>query len=208
MNAATGARNGHQLCTNSPSGRLFGSPYPLTHNMPVRTFRRASGIFRFALEPEGPTVSDGIHILDGEGSRLHILRPRMGRRMTFILCPGRKARAVAVSDRCVPAAKPVRLSFSVSRRIARVRLSSRCSGRLDGLPIVPVLGAPTRRTQSRSSIRMRSFSIPGPGQAAHGSETAFRRAETISRPPWAATRCRGIRPRANCPGPTDPQSST
>ena len=102
MNAATGARNGHQLCTNSPSGRLFGSPYPLTHNMPVRTLRRASGIFRFALEPEGPTVSDGIHILDGEGSRLHILRPRMGRRMTFILCPGRKARAVAVSDRCVP----------------------------------------------------------------------------------------------------------
>ena len=30
-----------------------GTPNLLTHNVPVRTLRRASGIFRFVLEPEG-----------------------------------------------------------------------------------------------------------------------------------------------------------
>ena len=35
MNVATGDENGHQLCTKPPSGMLFGSPNPLTHNVAV-----------------------------------------------------------------------------------------------------------------------------------------------------------------------------
>ena len=39
MNVATGDENGHQLCTKPPSGMLFGSPNPLTHNLAVGSRR-------------------------------------------------------------------------------------------------------------------------------------------------------------------------
>ena len=51
------------------SGLRRHSPNPEPHHVPVRTLRRASGIFRF---------NGGIQISVGEGRRFHVLRPLGG----------------------------------------------------------------------------------------------------------------------------------
>jgi len=71
---------------------------------------------------------------------------------------------------CVPAPKPGRLTSPASRRAATARRISRSFGCPGGSWIAPVPRAPERWTRTGSSNRMREFSIPGSGQAAHGAD--------------------------------------
>ena len=95
---------------------------------------------------------------------------------------------------CVPAAKPGRLSSSVSRSIATARRVSRFLARLDELQAAPMPRVPEGRARPGSSNRTQNFSIPGPGRAAHGAEARFRCAGAMSGSPWAAIQRSGIRP--------------
>ena len=66
MNVATGEGSGHQPCTNPPSGMLFGSPNPPTHNLAVERSGAETGYtprpaqFRHPRAPPPGTKSDRV----------------------------------------------------------------------------------------------------------------------------------------------------
>ena len=66
MNVATGEGSGHQPCTNPPSGMLFGSPNPRTHNVAVERSDAEIGStprvvqFRHPWAPPPGTKSDRV----------------------------------------------------------------------------------------------------------------------------------------------------
>ena len=96
------------------SGLRRHSPNPEPHHVPVRTLRRASGIFRF---------NGGIQISVGEGRRFHVLRPLGGAGRPHLVFPAPKVGVVVVfgltADRNGPTDFPILRGVSMGCGLLR-----------------------------------------------------------------------------------------
>ncbi len=122
---------------------VMARPYPVKHDRQLRGDREYGSL----LSP-APRYANSAALVDRWPGAVPGTTPS--------LCPGRKAGAVAVSDRCtprplrargvaavrLPAPKPGRLTSAVSRRIAMAGRNSRFFGRLGGSWTASVQRAP------------------------------------------------------------------